>query len=457
MYITHDNNSFLVSTWDAGQSYLTRWSENNVIVGDDGRIGLKLSRAPDSTTRPWIGGEIQSEEAFTTGSWSWMAQAPEMVDGAVFGLFLYQADYRTQPWREYDIEFVGGDTTQMEVTVHFLDRSGRHVTTIDKHVIDLGFDASDAPHVYSIDVTSTNAIFRVDGEVVDVIDASDVQGGVWDPGPLKSLADLWVTTPDMAQWAGTWRDPGVPLTGYVENIRLADDSTLFGNRLANAITGTAAADLIYGFGGNDTLSGGAGADRLHGGAGNDTYLIVDTADRVVERAGEGTDVIKSSVSWTLGANVEQLILTGRTAIDGTGNALANLLVGNSAANRLQGGGGNDRLEGREGNDVLNTASGNDRLLGNSGHDRLIGGGGNDTMSGGWGNDTFVFSRGSGNDVITDFIAAGTDDRMEISGYAAVQQLRQVGADTLVVLSTTDSILLTNVQSSALTAGDFVFV
>lgn len=457
MYIRHDDNWFLVSSWDAGQSYLTRWSEDNVRIGADGRIALTLSRAPDSSTRPWLGGEIQSEEAFTGGSWSWMAQAPRMVDGAVFGLFLYQADYRTQPWREYDIEFVGGDTTRISLAVHFLDAAGQHVTLREPLVIDLGFDAAAAPHVYEIEVTQTSAIFRVDGETVAVVDASDMEGGVWNPGSLKSLVDLWVTTPDLEPWAGRWSDPGVPLTGHVENIRLPDDSTLFGNAAANAIAGTEASDLIYGFAGNDTLRGAAGADRMQGGTGHDTYEVSEAGDQVVERSGEGTDTVESPIGWALSAHVERLVLTGTAAIDGTGNALANLLIGNPAANRLLGGGGNDRLEGRDGNDLLNTAAGHDTLLGGTGDDRLNGAGGSDVLTGGRGNDTFVFVSGHGTDVITDFVAGGRDDRIEIHGYSAVREIRQIGSDTRIILSDADSILLRDTRAPALDASDFVFL
>ncbi|MCE6958496.1 family 16 glycosylhydrolase [Cereibacter sphaeroides] len=468
MFIKNGDNDFLVSAWDAGQSYLTTWRENNVVVGADGRIALNLNRAEPGAARPYIGGEIQSEDFFSTGSWSWMAQAPKMVDGAVFGLFLYQADYRTQPWREYDIEFVGGDTTKIHLAAHFLNSAGQHVTVRVPHVINLGFDASAAAHVYSIDVTSTSATFRVDGEVVDVLDAGDIQGSVWDPGPLKSLADLWVTPPELAPWAGNWTDPGRTLTGYVENIRLADDSTIQGDRNANALTGTAANDLIYGFSGNDTLNGAGGSDTMYGGAGNDILFVTGTGDRVVERSGEGTDTVKASIDYALGANVERLILTGTAAINGTGNGLANVMTGNTAANRLNGGAGNDSLSGGGGNDVFIGGSGVDTLTGGAGADRFVGGTGDDILNGGTGNDVFVFQMDYGadailefvpRDVITDFVAGGTEDRLEIHGFTKYT-LTAMGEDTLVTL--TDgfqkySVLLEDVARTSLTASDFVFV
>ena len=93
------------------------------------------------------------------------------------------------------------------------------------------------------------------------------------------------------------------------------------------------------------LDGGPGSDSLRGGAGDDTYIIDDAGDVVTENDDEGMDTVKSSVTYTLAANVENLILTGTATLNGTGNALDNVLTGNSAKNVLIGGGGNDLLDG----------------------------------------------------------------------------------------------------------------
>ena len=96
----------------------------------------------------------------------------------------------------------------------------------------------------------------------------------------------------------------------------------------NAIGGSGN-DTITGNSANNMLSGGAGADTMAGGLGNDTYVVDNVGDVVIENAGEGTDTVLASISYTLGANVENLTLTGSANLNGNGNSLANVIVGNS--------------------------------------------------------------------------------------------------------------------------------
>ena len=115
-----------------------------------------------------------------------------------------------------------------------------------------------------------------------------------------------------------------------------------GNTLANIIIGNSAGNI---------LDGGVGKDSMQGGAGNDTYIVDNIGDVVKESVNQGIDRVESSVTWTLGDNVENLTLTGVDAINGTGNALANIINGNSARNILDGKAGVDTLNGGEGSDL----------------------------------------------------------------------------------------------------------
>lgn len=198
----------------------------------------------------------------------------------------------------------------------------------------------------------------------------------------------------------------------------AGDDRLVGGDVADRILGLAGNDTLVGGGGVDTLEGGAGndsldgnagADRLIGGDGNDIYRIDDVGDVIVEAGAGGTDQAFSSVTYTLGDNIENLRLIGTGAIDATGNAIGNVLYGNAAANtlsgldgddNLHGLGGNDRLDGGAGVDTLSGEEGNDRLFGGAGADRLNGGDGNDTLVGGTGSDTLTGGAGADRFVFT---------------------------------------------------------
>ncbi len=181
----------------------------------------------------------------------------------------------------------------------------------------------------------------------------------------------------------------------VENLTLTGFSAIngTGNSLNNVITGNSA---------NNRLDGGLGSDTLSGGFGNDTYVVESSFDRVQESNFQGTDTVESSVSYTLGDNVENLTLTGFSAINGTGNSLNNVITGNSANNRLDGGSGNDTIDG---------GSGNDTLIGGDGNDSLIGGFGNDSISGGNGDDTInAYGTSAFGGEQYDTLSGGTDGR-----------------------------------------------
>ncbi|PKN86346.1 MAG: Ig family protein, partial [Deltaproteobacteria bacterium HGW-Deltaproteobacteria-1] len=99
-----------------------------------------------------------------------------------------------------------------------------------------------------------------------------------------------------------------------------------------------------------------------GGTGDDTYVVDNPGDVIIENAAGGTDTVQSSINYTLGANVNNLTLTGTSAINGTGTALNNVIIGNSANNILAGNAGNDTLDGGAGADTMNGGAGNDTYV-----------------------------------------------------------------------------------------------
>jgi Ca2+-binding RTX toxin-like protein len=187
----------------------------------------------------------------------------------------------------------------------------------------------------------------------------------------------------------------------IENLTLAGTTAIdgTGNDGNNVITGNTGNNILNGGLGNDILNGALGTDTLIGGTGNDIYVVDSTTDTITENANEGTDTIQSSVTFTLAtlSNIENLTLTGTTAINGTGNDGNNVITGNT---------GNNILDGGLGNDTLN------------------GGLGTDTLIGGTGNDTYLFSittTSLGADTITEAVVGG-QDTIDFSGTTAAIRL-----------------------------------
>lgn len=295
------------------------------------------------------------------------------------------------------------------------------------------------------------------------------------------------------------------------------NDTLFGDAGLDRLRGEAGNDVLLGLldndtleggDGDDTLDGGAGRDRLIGGAGNDILIVDDAGDVLVEDTDGGIDTVRAQISWTLGDNLENLVLTDASAVLGTGNALDNTLTGSAGNNLLQGLAGNDTLRGEAGHDVLDGGTGNDVLDGGAGvdtasyaeasagvtvslalsaaqdtggagtdtlvaienlvgsgqSDRLAGDEGANVLTGGAGADVFVFADGFGLDRITDF-APGTTG--EVIDFAAVTDIvdhadltaNHLGSDAdgnAVITVGSNVLTLVGVAKNSLAADDFMF-
>ena len=274
--------------------------------------------------------------------------------------------------------------------------------------------------------------------------ADIMSGGLGDDSyVLDNIDDFVIENPgegtDLVQTSLTYT-----LTENVENLTLTGTAPIngTGNALDNIIIGNSGKNTLSGGAGNDTLIGLSGADTMIGGTGDDIYVVDAGNDVLIENAGEGTDTIQSSVGWTLAANFENLILTGSGGINGTGNAVANLLVGNTANNTLTGAGGNDILQGLAGNDNLNDTAGNtlfdggsgsDTLTGNAGNEMFIGGLGNDTLTTGAGADIIAFNKGSGQDLVN--ASTGADKVLSLGGGIGYASLTFTKSGKNLVLKT----------------------
>ena len=210
------------------------------------------------------------------------------------------------------------------------------------------------------------------------------------------------------------------LAGYgtIEKLTLLGSGNIngSGNALANTITGNS---------GKNILDGGAGHDTLIGGAGDDTYVLGAESDTVTDSA--GIDTITSTITRSLAGygTIENLTLLGSSYINGTGNALDNILSGNGGKNTLAGGNGKDTLKGNGGDDILK---------GDAGDDILFGGTGKDTLTGGANKDIFVFDTalGAGNvDHVTDFNVADDTIHLENAIFTALTVLGTLASGAFV--------------------------
>lgn len=263
-------------------------------------------------------------------------------------------------------------------------------------------------------IDGTTAIEAAEGSVIKNLQQGEIWGGDvgvrFVSGANTLINRGLVTGFDVAITDGSG-DARIVNRGRIEgDVVLGDGADIFENR------------------------GGTVQGTVYGGAGNDRYDVSGKLT-IREEAGEGTDTVNSSVSFTLPENIEYLVLGGKGDIDGTGNASNNELFGN--------GGGNI-------------------LAGMAGADQLRGGAGNDTLIGGADGDTFLIFPGEGIDTIRDY--ADGLDKIGIFNFAeigdisdlSIRQNAKTGDDVWIVLGKGQKIVLEDIDISVLDGSDFYF-
>ncbi len=349
-------------------------------------------------------------------------------------------------------------------TVSSLYRKGNSVILKFSQAVTAISVSNSAFKVATVDANNKPAVCRINKIVVDSKDPTLVVLTLSDIS-LGSDLKLKVSYEDPAgnKTIGVIQDragnDALSFTDLNVDTLISETSTLLASHYKNLflignvdITGTGnnANNTIMGNSQNNILDGGLGSDTLVGGGGDDTYVIDNISDVVIEVENSGTDTVQSSISYVLGANLENLTLTGSAALSGTGNSANNVIIGNAGNNIFDGGIGADKMVGGDGNDTyivdniddviieaeragtdivqssvsyvlsnnlenltLNGGSAsingtgnslNNFLKGNAGNNILDADEGDDTLDGGIGSDTML--GGSGNDI---YIVDNTDD------------------------------------------------
>jgi VCBS repeat-containing protein len=379
-----------------------------------------------------------------------------------------------------------------------IDASGHWVFTINEsnaavQALNVGGTLSDSFTIHTADGTAQIITININGANDAAVVTGDTTGTILESGvsspAVPNVIDGFLddtdvdNTPHLFQVVGTTStdnnygsytiDASGHWTFTLDNsnttIQALDDGqsttetftvhTTDGTAQVVTITINGQNEQFLGTSGNNVMLGTIYGDTFTGLDGNDTYRINESHDKIVEAVDQGYDTAQTTVSYTLDANVEALIMSGHNSIDGTGNDLNNVIAGNSGNNVLSGLGGDDVLTGGSGNDTLIGGSGDDNmdggtgidtasyadaesavtvslaltgyqntvgagtdklanieklvgsgfddtLGGNSGNNSITGGAGADTMTGGLGHDTFIFTSASDStvahsDTITD--------------------------------------------------------
>lgn len=368
----------------------------------------------------------------------------------------------------------GGTSLGSNLVWYDLDSTGYGTLTVTWDDVGYYNTATDKLNAFQLQVVgrgggSFDIIFRYENIDWTTGDASEGVGGLggtvaragYSTGDGTSWYEL-AQSGNQNQMLGLDQAAGnTGIAGYyqfrVSNGTAASD-TMTGSDLNDLLSGLDGNDVLNGGSGDDSLIGNGGADQLNGGVGNDTYTV-DSLDTVTESPDSGTDTILANTSYTLGENLENLRLTGFSSINGTGNALNNLLAGNTGDNTLNGMGGADTVDysnARGGVTVDLTATGPQYIYG-QGYDALlnieniVGSIYDDDLSGTSGNN--VLDGNIGDDTID---GRGGVDTVVFGGNEAAFTVTRTGPGYLVTDSNDSSDTLANIERLAFSDTNLAF-
>ncbi len=213
-----------------------------------------------------------------------------------------------------------------------------------------------------------------------------------------------VTVMDTATTGNGESDEGTDTLTSIEVLRFNSGGMMseqvnvdlvFGDNTAEAtLEGGANAEIIFGFGGDDTITGGAGDDTIDGGTGDDTAVFAGPVSGYGVSAALSGDVLELTVVddddseggddgadtliavETVRFGTADIAVVRHDTDDGERTAAdAEILAGDDTVNGVA----SDRFDGGAGDDMIFGFGGDDHLEGGLGHDTIDGGDGTDTV------------------------------------------------------------------------------
>ena len=341
--VSYSGNSVLTE-----DTHLTLFGETGISSGPlaiyDDRLGRIVARGDNYQT---IGGGGSSSTGFNYGS-----QAISEAAGKVLQFIYYGA-----------------------INIYDLTLKYQRTVNIGEPIAGMTFDPT-GKFVYGY--LASGAVVKYDSVTFNEVDRFAAAPTTINSG-TANYGNAMLVAADGRHLVATDINTGllqiIDITGRAETLYgTAGDDTLSGYGGNDRLYGGNGNDSLHGGSGNDLLDGGMGRDMLNGGSGDDIYMIDNAGDQISEFGGDGIDTVMSSISYVLGADLENLVLTGAAAINATGNDGANYILGNAGNNVMAGGAGDDTIVTVTGIAGIKPDAGFDRIDGGSGIDTLVLGG-----------------------------------------------------------------------------------
>ncbi|MFT3727831.1 MAG: family 16 glycosylhydrolase [Terricaulis sp.] len=180
--------------WSNGSWTANDWRRRQIVFGRDGAV-LTLEPRNGGEKR-FSSGEMQTNAVYQYGYFETRLQAAR-GSGLVNGFFTYTRTGDKVTWDEVDIEIVGRDTRTAQLTYF-------HAGARRSQTVQLGFDASAAPHSYAFDWQADHIRWYVDGRMVH----EETGDGLPIPNePQRLFVHLWNTT-ELTDWLGPIQGQG---------------------------------------------------------------------------------------------------------------------------------------------------------------------------------------------------------------------------------------------------------